>query len=114
LADLHSNRPGSKGIRIRLPDQLLNLERIRIDLHDIRGLSSWSRASLPRTEERTIRRPSDIVDAKTDRDGITLRRRLSARQPEERLASPCRDIEPLAVFRYFETIGPGRLAARND
>src|SRR6266852_3622067 len=97
-----------------MPDQFLHFESVRIDLHDIRSLLAGGCTALPRSENRTVGRPADIVHAKTKRDDISLRWCLSTRQAEERLASPGSNVEPFAVLGYLQTICAGCFAPGNN
>ena len=54
-----------------------------------------------------------VVDAEAERDLLAIDRRLAARQPEERLTPPRRDVQRLAVVGQLEPVGARRLAARN-
>src|SRR5207302_1507470 len=99
---------------IWLLDEFLDFQSVRIDLHDIRSLRTRRRASLTGAEQRAIRRPADVIDAKPERNAIAFRRRLTARKAEERLASPRGNVEPFAILRNFQPVCSGGFASRND
>jgi len=75
LADLQCHRARAELRGIGLPDDLLHLQRIRIDLHDA-GHLGRSGAALAGGQQRAIRRPADVVDAVVAAAGRTeLRQR---------------------------------------
>src|SRR5437588_61590 len=100
FAHLHCNGTGAKRVGVGLPNQFLNFESARIDLYNVGCLLAGSGTTLTRGEKQAVGRPSYIVNAKTKRDGISLRWCLPARQAKKLLASQCSHIEPLTVFRY--------------
>src|SRR3954447_15957313 len=67
-------------------------KRLRIDLDDIRRA-----LTLPRRQQRSIAGAMQIVDAEPERNLLTVDRRLSPRQPDERLAAPGGDVQRLAI-----------------
>jgi hypothetical protein len=61
----------------------------RIDLHDVRCLQGRG-PSLAGSKQRAVRGPSEIVEAKANRNAVFLDRRLPARQANEKTGSPIR------------------------
>src|SRR6267142_5822308 len=97
LAELERDRAGAELATVGLANNFLNLQRVWIDLHDVRCLRI-ARAALARSQDRTVGCPPDVVNAKSQRDDISLDRGLSARQAKEVLASPRRHIQPFTVL----------------
>src|SRR5262245_23329649 len=96
-----------------MTNDFLHFECLWVYLDDICRLRTGRHTALPSGENRSIRSPTDVVYAKAERDHISFWRSLSARKPEERLASPSGNIQRLAVLRYLHAIRPRSLASRN-
>src|SRR5437773_4344977 len=111
LSDLDSNSSEAERITVGVANNLLEFQRVRINLHDVRRCRSGG-ATLARSEKRTVGRPPDVVDAKPDRNDVFLDRRLAARQANERLVSPSTNVEPFTIFGYLDPIRTGCFAAR--
>src|SRR5579871_631700 len=59
---------------------------------------------------RTVRRPSEIIEPKANRNTVPLDWRLPTRQANERLAAPSANVQPLAVFGDLQTVRTGCFA----
>src|SRR5262249_6363606 len=108
LSDLYRNRSAGELLVVRLIDQLRSLQRIRVNSHDIRRL-----LTLTGSIDGPIGSKADVIHAESQGDNITFYRRLPAGQAKERLTAPCRDVKPLAILRYFDSVGACGVAARH-
>ena len=91
VGDLNGNSSDAEPVDIRMANEFLELQRGRIDLHDVRCLQGRG-PSLAGSKQRAVRGPSEIVKAKANRNAVFLDRRLPARQANERLAPPSANI----------------------
>src|SRR5215472_8595043 len=104
IGDLNGNNTDAEPVDTSMVNQLLDLQRGWIDLHDVRCLRRRG-PSLAGSKQRAVGGPSQIVDTKANRNTVFLDLRLPARQANERLAAPSADVEPLTVFRNLQTVG---------
>src|SRR5438552_14534421 len=87
------NRPGREveDVVEGVADDLLNLQRVRIDLDHMRDRHREPAVGghlLAGRQQRTIWCPSQIIEAEPDRDLIPIDWRLPAREPNECLVAP--------------------------
>src|SRR6516225_663335 len=97
VGDLNGDSSDAEPVDIGMANEFLELQRGRIDLHDVRCLRRRG-SSLAGSKQRAVRGPSEIVEAKANRNAVILDRRLPARQANERLAAPSANRQRLTVF----------------
>src|SRR5262252_152277 len=111
LGDLDGDSSDAEPLDIGMANEFLELQRGRIDLHDVRCLRRRG-PSLAGSKQRAVWGPAEIVETKANRNTVFLNRRLSARQANERLASPSANIQPLTIFRDLQAVRAGCFATR--
>src|SRR2546423_497295 len=77
LPDLDGHRAGAERVAVGVANELLKLQRVRIDPRYVRRLRRGG-SSLAGGEKRAIRRPPQVVNAKPDSNSVFLDRRLSS------------------------------------
>src|SRR5580700_2220590 len=108
IADRDCHGARCEGFGIRLIDELCYLQCFGIDPHHVCRL-----LSLACCQNGSIRSKSDVVYAKTQWNRIPLYRSLTARQPQEGLASPRGYVQPLPVSRNLNAVSSRGFTARH-
>src|SRR5258707_13610668 len=85
LGDLDGDSSDAEPLDTRLANEFLDLQRGRIDLHNVRCLRRRG-PSLARSKQRAVQAPSEMAETKANPNTVPLDRGLPARQANERLA----------------------------